>query len=132
MEPEDRYFEASRLRLHYCVWGDESNPALVLIHGSRDHARNWDFVADGMVDRYAVYALDLRCHGDSEHVVGGSYPLTAYCSDVAKFLDVLGRERVFILGHSLGGRIVLDTTASFPEKVEKAIAIEGFGRMGSL
>src|SRR5262245_39033752 len=97
MEPEDRFFEASRLRLHYVVWGDESKPALVLVHGSRDHARSWDFVAERMLDRYCIYALDLRGHGDSEHAVGGSYPLTAYVGDVEKFLEVLGREQVYIL-----------------------------------
>ena len=45
LEPEDRYFESARLRIHYCVWGDESNPAIVLVHGARDHARNWDALA---------------------------------------------------------------------------------------
>jgi pimeloyl-ACP methyl ester carboxylesterase len=132
MQIEDRYFEASRLRLHYVVYGDESKPALVLVHGSRDHARSWDYVAERLVDHYALYALDLRGHGDSEHAVGGSYPLAAYCGDLAKFIDVLDRPTVNILGHSLGGRIVLDTTAAFPERIEKAVAIEGFGRMGSL
>ena len=38
LEPEDRYFESARLRIHYCVWGDESNPAVILVHGNRDHA----------------------------------------------------------------------------------------------
>jgi len=131
MEPQDRYFESSRLRLHYVAWGDESKPALVLVHGGRDHARSWDFVAQRMLDRYAVYALDLRGHGDSEHAVNGAYPLTAYVADVCKLLDVLDRPTVRILGHSLGGRIVMDTTASFPERIEKVVAIEGFGRMGS-
>jgi pimeloyl-ACP methyl ester carboxylesterase len=46
-------------------------------------------------------------------------------------MDVLGREKVILLGHSLGGRIVIDVTAAFPDRVSKTIAIEGFGRMGS-
>jgi hypothetical protein len=44
-EPSDRYFESSRLKLHYVVRGDESKPAQILQHGGRDHARSWDFVA---------------------------------------------------------------------------------------
>jgi pimeloyl-ACP methyl ester carboxylesterase len=130
-EPEDRYFESDRLRIHYCVWGDESNPALVMVHGGRDHARNWDFVAEGLADRYALYAIDLRGHGDSDWVTGGPYGLGSYEADVVKLLDVLGRPQVRLLGHSLGGRIVIDVTAAFPERISKTIAIEGFGRMGS-
>src|SRR5688572_17729664 len=130
-EPEDRYFASARLRIHYCVWGDEANRALVMVHGGRDHARNWDFVAEGLADRYALYAIDLRGHGDSDWVIGGAYGLSGYVSDVAKLIDVLGRPRVLLLGHSLGGRIVMDYTSSHPDRVIKAVAIEGFGRMGS-
>jgi pimeloyl-ACP methyl ester carboxylesterase len=130
-EPEDRYFESARLRIHYCVWGDESKPALVMVHGGRDHARNWDFVADRLAGRYALYAIDLRGHGDSDWVIGGPYGLASYVADLAKLIDVLDRRQVMLLGHSLGGRIVMDYTSSHPERVSKAIAIEGFGRMGS-
>ena len=130
-EPEDRYFESARLRIHYCAWGDESKPALVLVHGGRDHARNWDFVAERLDDRYALYAIDLRGHGDSDWVIGGAYGLSAYVSDVARLVEIIDRPTLMLLGHSLGGRIVMDYTASHPERVSKAIAIEGFGRMGS-
>jgi pimeloyl-ACP methyl ester carboxylesterase len=130
-EPESRYFESMRLRLHYCVWGDESKPAVILVHGGRDHARSWDFVADRLVDEYAVYALDLRGHGDSDWAQGGGYSLSGYVADLARLIDVLGRDKVALVGHSLGGRIVLDYAAAFPEPVSKVVAIEGFGRIGS-
>jgi alpha-beta hydrolase superfamily lysophospholipase len=42
----------------------------VLVHGTRDHARSWDFVAEKLMDRFSVYALDLRGHGDSDWAVG--------------------------------------------------------------
>src|SRR5689334_5849786 len=45
MEPEQRFFTSQRLRLSYWVWGDERRPPVVLVHGGRDHARNWDAVA---------------------------------------------------------------------------------------
>src|SRR5207249_11367530 len=99
-EPEDRYFESARLRIHYCVWGDESNPALVMVHGGRDHARNWDFVAEGLAGSYALYAIDLRGHGDSEWSSSGHYSLGAYVADVARMLDVLELEQVRLLGRS--------------------------------
>jgi hypothetical protein len=55
-EPQDRFFESDRLRLHYVVYGDESKLPLLLVHGGNDHARSWDLVAARLTDRYAVYA----------------------------------------------------------------------------
>src|SRR5688572_1533479 len=130
-EPIDRYFESSRLRLHYVVWGDESKPPLLLVHGTRDHARSWDFVAQRMLDEFCVYAPDLRGHGDSEWAVGGQYSVSAFVADLAKMVEVIHRGPVALIAHSLGGRIALDYTAAYPDKVTKLVAIEGFGRVGS-
>jgi pimeloyl-ACP methyl ester carboxylesterase len=60
IEPESRFYRSQRLKLHYVVWGDERKPAVLLIHGGRDHARNWDFVAPRLLDDYCAYAVDLR------------------------------------------------------------------------
>ncbi len=40
MEPVSRYYFSQRLKLRYLVWGDESRPPLLLVHGTRDHARH--------------------------------------------------------------------------------------------
>lgn len=127
-EPESRYFESARVRIHYAVWGDESKPALILVHGGRDHARSWDFVAERLVDKYAIYAMDLRGHGDSEWTKGPAYQLSHHVADLAKLVDVIGREQVKIIAHSLGGRIAIDYACAFPERVERLVSIEGFGR----
>jgi pimeloyl-ACP methyl ester carboxylesterase len=130
-EPESRFYESARLRLHYLVYGDESLPPLVLVHGTRDHARSWDFVAEHMTDRFCVYAPDLRGHGDSDWAVGSAYSVAAYVADLAKMMDVIDRGPVSLVGHSLGGRVTLDYAAAAPECVSRLIAIEGYGRQGS-
>jgi len=127
MEPEDRYYTSSRLKLHYAAWGDESKPALLLIHGGRDHCRSWDFAAQALTDDYACYALDLRGHGDSEWSSSGDYRTVNHVRDIARLIDVLGRDRVSIIAHSMGGRITLDLAGAFPERVERLVVIEGFG-----
>ena len=43
--PSSCYYVSPRLRLHYVDWGNEDKPPLVLIHGNKDHARSWDWVA---------------------------------------------------------------------------------------
>jgi pimeloyl-ACP methyl ester carboxylesterase len=106
MEPVSRWYTSQRLRLHYVVWGDERKPPVLLVHGGRDHARNWDDVAEALVDEYAVYAVDLRGHGDSDWAVGGMYSMPEYTADIAAFVDQLDRGPLPLIGHSLGGGIV--------------------------
>ena len=122
---------SQRLKLHYVVWGDERKPALMLIHGGRDHARNWDRVAEALVDHYAIYVSDLRGHGDSEWAIGGQYSMPDFVLDTAALADVIDRDPLTIIGHSLGGGIALQYAGVFPDRVHKVVSIEGLGpKMG--
>lgn len=112
-EPTSRYYTSQRLKLHYVVWGDEANPPLLLVHGNRDHARTWDQVALRLKDRYCVYALDLRGHGDSEWSVGSQYSLPEFVLDVANFARGLDRDPLTIVAHSLGGSVALEYAGVF-------------------
>jgi pimeloyl-ACP methyl ester carboxylesterase len=127
MEPRSRWYTSQRLRLHYVVWGDERKPPVVLVHGGRDHARNWDDVAAALVDEFAVYAVDLRGHGDSDWAVGSMYSLPEFTADLAAFADHLDRDPLALVGHSLGGAIVLQYAGVFPERISRVAAIEGLG-----
>jgi len=130
MTPESRYFTSQRLKLHYLVWGDESKPPLILVHGNRDHARNWDRVAKALVDRYCIYVPDLRGHGDSEWAIGGDYSIIDYALDMHALGEAIGRAPYDIIAHSLGGGITLQYAGTFPEKVRKIVTIEGLGGLG--
>ena len=81
MEPESRFYTSQRLKLHYVVWGDDTRPPILLVHGMRDHARNWDAVAERLVDHFAVYAVDLRGHGDSQWSYGSLYSIVDFVYD---------------------------------------------------
>ena len=43
--PASHSYRSQRLRLHYVDWGNGDAPPLLLVHGGRDHCRNWDWVA---------------------------------------------------------------------------------------
>jgi len=126
-EPESRYYESQRLRLHYAAWGSQGKPPLILIHGGRDHCRNWDRVAAALQDRYTIYAPDLRGHGDSAWALGGMYSLPEFVLDTATLVARLGDGPLTIIGHSLGGAIALQYAGIFPERVLRVVAIEGLG-----
>ena len=125
--PTSHYFYSQRLKLHYVDWGNLDKPPMLLIHGGRDHARNWDWVAQDLRRDYRIIAPDLRGHGDSQWAVGGEYALVEYVLDVAQLLDALDLFPITIIGHSLGGAIALQYTGTYPDRVKKVVAIEGLG-----
>jgi pimeloyl-ACP methyl ester carboxylesterase len=125
--PTSRIYFSQRLRLHYVDWGNAAAPPLVLVHGGRDHCRNWDWVARELCRDWHVIAPDLRGHGDSEWCNDGTYTLPGYIYDLAQLIHQQKLAPVTLIGHSLGGNIALRYTGLYPENVAKLVAIEGLG-----
>ncbi len=125
-EPRSEFYESQRIKMHYAVWGDGEKPPMLLIHGGRDHCRNWDFVAARLVDQYTIYAPDLRGHGDSDWAIGGMYSFPEFVLDVATLASKLPLP-LTVFGHSLGGGVAMQYAGVFPGNVEKVISIEGWG-----
>ena len=125
--PTSHIYFSQRLRLHYVDWGNEGAPPLLLIHGGRDHCRNWDWVAEALRDDYHIIAPDLRGHGDSQWMIGGGYNHVDYVYDIAQLLHQTRMNPVTIISHSLGGSIALMYAGLYPETVSKLVAIEGMG-----
>jgi pimeloyl-ACP methyl ester carboxylesterase len=125
--PTSHFFVSQRLRLHYVDWGNEAAPTLVLVHGGRDHARNWDWVARELRHQWHVVAPDLRGHGDSAWAYGSNYAIADFVLDLANLVDALGQERITLVGHSLGGAVSLMYTGVHAGRVDKLVAIEGLG-----
>ena len=130
--PSSHIYFSQRLRLHYVDWGNPDGPPMLLIHGGRDHCRNWDLVAEHFAKDYHIIAPDLRGHGDSQWEASGNYTQISYVYDIAKLLQQKNMHDVTVIGHSLGGAIALMYTALFPERVKKLVAIEGMGPSPSL
>jgi len=99
----------------------------LLIHGGRDHARNWDWVAQELRRDWHIIAPDLRGHGDSEWAIGGHYTSQEFVLDIAQLIMTLDLAPLTIIGHSLGGSIAVQYASVFPENVEKLVSIEGLG-----
>jgi pimeloyl-ACP methyl ester carboxylesterase len=125
--PVSSYYVSQRLKLHFVDWGNEGAPPLVLVHGGRDHARSWDWVARALRSGYRVIAPDLRGHGDSAWALGGHYTISEYVLDVAQLIETLDLSPVTLVGHSLGGAVSIHYTAIYPDRVHKLVAIEGLG-----
>jgi pimeloyl-ACP methyl ester carboxylesterase len=125
--PTSHNFYSQRLELHYVDWGNPDKPLMILVHGGRDHCRNWDWVALELRKHYHVIAPDLRGHGDSDWAIGSGYSMIDYVVDLAQLVEALGNHPLTLIGHSLGGGIVLQYTGVFPKLVREVVSIEGLG-----
>ncbi|WP_296338751.1 alpha/beta hydrolase [Reyranella sp.] len=125
--PTSRVFFSQRLRLHYVDWGNPEAPPLLLVHGGRDHCRNWDWVAQALRKDWHIICPDLRGHGDSQWSPDGNYSMAAYIYDLAQLIHQQALAPVTIVAHSLGGNICLRYAGIYPDKVRRLVAIEGLG-----
>jgi pimeloyl-ACP methyl ester carboxylesterase len=125
--PTSHSYVSQRLRLHYVDWGNPEAPPLILVHGGRDHCRNWDWVARELRADFHIIAPDLRGHGDSAPSPSGDYSMSAFLYDLAQLIHCQKLAPVRIIAHSLGGAIALRYAGVYPELVEKLVVIEGLG-----
>ncbi len=125
--PTSHTFFSQRLRLHYVDWGNPTRPPLLMLHGGRDHCRNWDWVAAALRDEWHIIAPDLRGHGDSQWSTDGSYTMAGYIYDLAQLVHQQRLAPVTIVAHSLGGQVALRYAGIYPDTVARLVAIEGLG-----
>ncbi|MBK9270849.1 MAG: alpha/beta fold hydrolase [Saprospiraceae bacterium] len=105
------------VKLHFKKQG--SGPALYILHGLLGSLDNWQTVANSLTDEFTVFLVDLRNHGRSPHTQDMNYPLMA--ADVLQLIEEQSTEPVFILGHSMGGKVVMQCLAENSDLFRKAI-----------
>jgi lipase len=107
------------VRLHEHTWGPEGAPPVVRLHGVNAHGLRFRRLAEErLAGRFGVRALDLRGHGRS----GWDPPWTleAHVDDLRETVEAPATW----IGHSFGGRLVMELTAREPGLVERAILID--------
>ncbi|MGX1197550.1 alpha/beta fold hydrolase [Parvibaculum sp. MBR-TMA-1.3b-4.2] len=125
--PASHIYFSQRLRLHYVDWGNDGASPMLMIHGGRDHCRNWDWTAQALRDEYHIIAPDLRGHGDSDWMLGSTYQMNDYVYDIAQLIHQKDLAPLTIVAHSMGGAVALRYTGLYPENVKKLVVIEGLG-----
>jgi pimeloyl-ACP methyl ester carboxylesterase len=124
-EYNERFFRSGSLRIHFREWGVASTRPLVIVHGLRDHSHSFDDLARGLLDRFHVFAIDLRGHGDSETTP--YYHPGHFVLDVHNLVRALRLARPILIGHSMGGEIVGAYAGAFPDVPTAVVMIEGLG-----
>lgn len=95
---------------------------LVILHGLFGSADNWFSIARELDKEFTMYLVDQRNHGDSPHDDEWDYDVMV--EDLKELLDDEGLDKVFLMGHSMGGKTVMNFALKFPERVEKLIVAD--------
>lgn len=118
---EERIAEVKGVRMRYFVGG--SGPPLVLVHGLGGAASNWTELAPLLARRHRLLVPDLPGHGRSTALPAVS-GLEPYADRVALVAEREGMLPAPVVGHSLGGMVVLRLALRRPDDV-KAIVLAG-------
>jgi lipase len=111
------------MQLHVHEWGASTQAPLVCIHGVTGHGERFKRLAELRWARtHHVVAPDLRGHGRSRY--DGPWDFAAHVADLVETTDALGIERADWVGHSFGGRLVLELAARHPERIRRAVLLD--------
>ena len=133
-----RHVRVRALDYHCLVWGDLAGatvdrPPLLMTHGWMDIGASFQFVVDALAalegDTRCIVAPDWRGFGGSTMPEGtDSYWFPDYLGDLDALGDALCPGAPFdLLGHSMGGNVIMGYAGVRPARVRKLINLEGFG-----
>jgi pimeloyl-ACP methyl ester carboxylesterase len=108
------------MRLHFQQLGH--GEPLVVLHGLFGCGENWLGIAARLAEKFRVYLLDLRNHGQSPHAAQIDYPLMA--ADVREFFAAQNLEAAMFLGHSMGGKVAMRLALDEPSLVKKLVVAD--------
>lgn len=120
---QERFVTINDVRLRYLDWGTKGQVGMVCMHGHSDHAHIWDEFAQAMSSHYHVLALDQRGHGESGWAKDG-YARDRFVEDLEAFIDLLGFQKVVLVGLSMGGWNALLYTPNHQTLVDKIIIVD--------
>ena len=121
------------LRHHVLTWGGAAlgsaeRPPIVMVHGWMDVAASFQFVVDAFASERRVIAFDWRGFGLTDTPAGDTYWIPDYVGDLDGVLDALLPDQpIDLLGHSMGGNVVMLYAGLRPARVRRLVNLEGFG-----
>ncbi len=125
------------LRTHLWCWGEPDHctperPPLLMMHGWADVGASFQFVVDALAQvegaQRCIIAPDWRGFGQSSNSGSDAYWFADYLGDLDALVDSLSASGpVDLLGHSMGGNVVMSYAGARPARIRRLINLEGFG-----
>lgn len=108
--------------IHYDVHGN-GPITLVFVHGWCCDRRYWDRQVEHFAPHYAVVGLDLAGHGASGRD-RTQWTVAAFGQDIVAVVEQLGLEQVVLIGHSMGGPVVVEAARHLPTAVIGLVGVD--------
>ncbi|AXH99659.1 2-succinyl-6-hydroxy-2,4-cyclohexadiene-1-carboxylate synthase [Sporosarcina sp. PTS2304] len=106
------------VKMHVEQYGQDQSPTIVLLHGFTGSTSTWTETIRLLSSTYHVVAIDLLGHGRSEAPVEISrYRMEQQIKDLHELFAILQLACPIILGYSMGGRVALAYTVTYPSQV---------------
>ena len=118
------------LTYHVQLWGEPSpdKTPLVMVHGWMDVAASYQFVVDALSHDHYVIAPDWRGYGKTSAGGADNFWFPDYLADLDFLLDHYAPGiPVNLVGHSMGGNVVMQYAGVRPERIRRLVNLEGFG-----
>ena len=109
------------MQLNVGEWGDPAGKPVVCVHGVTGHGGRFSDLA-GRLSGHRVVGVDLRGHGRSTFLP--PWGVAQHVADLVETADGLGIGQAVWLGHSFGGRLVVELAAREPDRVERAVLLD--------
>ncbi|MEZ0239898.1 MAG: alpha/beta fold hydrolase, partial [Chloroflexota bacterium] len=105
-------------------------PALVFVHGWSCDRSHWDHQVRSFAGRHQVVAIDLGGHGTSGSA-RAIWSIAAFRSDVVAVVEHLELDDVVLIGHSMGGDVVVDAALVLGDRVRGLVWVDVYATLGS-
>jgi esterase len=95
---------------------------LIILHGLFGSSDNWYTLSKTFAAHYRVFVVDQRNHGQSPHTAEHNYRLLT--EDLESFITEHQLDQPILMGHSMGGKTVMNYALKNPKLVSKAIVVD--------
>lgn len=109
------------MQLNYKSFG--SGPALIILHGLFGSLDNWQTLAKQYAAHFSVFIVDQRNHGKSPRD-DGPFTYKALAEDLREFMEQQGMYAAHLIGHSMGGKVVMQFAAEHEGMVERMVVAD--------
>jgi pimeloyl-ACP methyl ester carboxylesterase len=119
---EGTFPSADGVPIHYVSIGAQKS-AVVFVHCWGCDWHEWDATMKHVAPRFRVVALDLAGHGASGHG-RKEWTVRAFSEDVRAVVEGLGLDHVVLVGHSMGGPVIVDAALAMPARVVGLVPVD--------
>lgn len=109
-------------------WGKPGNPVLIGIHGLTSNSLTFaDMATAAAAAGYHVICPDLRGRNLSPNTGAYTYGWTNHAADMIAIADAVGAKTFSVMGHSMGGYVVLELGVVARGRLDKAVVFDALG-----